>query len=116
RHLLALARRADFPLGAATRDRHPGLAPALLHAITDAADPEQAARLLAAFFARLATPSVYAKAMADDLQVVRRLVGLFGASAFLGEKLVYHPELIESFLLTKGPPTTERVRQEVEDE
>ncbi len=116
RQLLALARRPDFPLGATTRDRHPGLAPMLLHAIADAADPEQAARLLAAFFARLGTPSVYARAMAEDDQVVRKLVGLFGASAFLGESLVYHPELVESVLFAKGVPTPALARRTVDEE
>ena len=114
RHLLALARRPDFPLGATTRDRHPELASILLEALADAADPEQATRLLAAFFTRLATPSVYARAMADDKQVVRKLVGLFGASAFLGESLVFHPELVESVLFAKGLPTPERARRQVD--
>ncbi|HSO37618.1 MAG TPA: bifunctional [glutamate--ammonia ligase]-adenylyl-L-tyrosine phosphorylase/[glutamate--ammonia-ligase] adenylyltransferase, partial [Labilithrix sp.] len=116
RHLLALARRPDFPLGATTRDRHPELASTLLEALADAADPEQASRLLAAFFTRLATPSVYARAMADDKQVVRKLVGLFGASAFLGESLVFHPELVESVLFAKGLPTPERALRQVEAE
>lgn len=116
RHLLALARRPDFPLGGATRDRYPSLAPALLHATADAADPEQAARLLASFFSRLATPGVYAKAMGDDLQVLRKVVGLFGASAFLGEKLVYHPELVESVLFAKGAPSAESARRDIEEE
>ena len=116
RHLLALARRPDFPLGATARDRHPELASTLLEALADAADPEQATRLLAAFFTRLATPSVYARAMADDKQVVRKLVGLFGASAFLGESLVFHPELVESVLFAKGPPTPERARRHVDAE
>ena len=116
RHLVALARRPDFPLGATTRDRHPELASILLEALADAADPEQAARLLAAFFTRLATPSVYARAMADDRQVVRKLVGLFGASAFLGESLVFHPELVESVLFAKGLPTPERALRHVDAE
>jgi glutamate-ammonia-ligase adenylyltransferase len=116
RHLLALARRPDFPLGATTRDRHPGLARTLLEALADAADPEQAARLLAAFFARLLTPTVYTRAMADDVQLLRKLVGLFGASAFLGEALVGHPELVESVLFVKGAPTPERARREVDVE
>ena len=116
RHLLALARRPDFPLGATTRDKHPGLCRALFEAIADAADPEQAARLLAAFFGRLATPSGYARAMAEDRQVLRRLTGLFGASAFLGEALVYHPELVESVLFAKGVPTPEAARREVDAE
>jgi len=116
RHLLALARRPDFPLGASTRDKYPELAVALVEALSDAADPEQAARLLAAFFTRLATPSVYARAMAEDLHVLRRLVGLFGASAFLGESLAFRPELVDSVLFTKGAPTPESTRRDVEVE
>jgi glutamate-ammonia-ligase adenylyltransferase len=116
RHLLALARRPDFPLGATARDRHPELAPHLLEALADAADPEQATRYLASFFTRLQTPGVYARAMADDRQVVRKLVGLFGASAFLGESLVFHPELVESVLFAKGPPTPDRARRHVDEE
>ncbi|MCW5838177.1 MAG: bifunctional [glutamate--ammonia ligase]-adenylyl-L-tyrosine phosphorylase/[glutamate--ammonia-ligase] adenylyltransferase, partial [Labilithrix sp.] len=116
RHLLALARRPDFPLGASTRDRHPVLAATLLEALSDAADPEQAARLLASFFSRLSTPSVYARAMAEDTHVLRRLVGLFGASSFLGEALVYRPELVDSVLFTKVPPTAESTRLDVDVE
>jgi glutamate-ammonia-ligase adenylyltransferase len=116
RHLQALARRPDFPLGASTRDRHPDLAAALLRALSDAADPEQAARLLGQFFSRLMTPSVYAKAMAEDTHVLRRIVGLFGASAFLGEALVYRPELMESIVFQKIPPTPAIARSDVDDE
>jgi glutamate-ammonia-ligase adenylyltransferase len=116
RHLLALAVRPDFPLGATTRDRHPELALQLLEALADAADPEQATRLLVAFFARLQTPGLYARAMAEDRQVVRKLVGLFGASAFLGETLAFHPELVESVLFAKGLPTPERARRHVDAE
>lgn len=116
RHLLALARRPDFPLGVSTRDRHPVLAVTLLEALADAADPEQAARLLAAFFSRVPTPSIYARAMAEDTHVLRRLVGLFGASAFLGEALVYRPDLVDSVVFAKVAPTPEIARNEVDAE
>jgi glutamate-ammonia-ligase adenylyltransferase len=116
RHLLALARRPDFPLGVKTRDNHPGLVAALLQALCDAADPEQAARLLGSFFSRVPTPSIYARAMAEDPLVLRRLVGLFGASAFLGEALVYRPELVDSVLFAKGAPTPEIAGNEVDAE
>lgn len=114
RHLLALARRPDFPLGATTRDKHPVLAATLLEALSDAADPEQAARLLASFFSRVPTPSVYVRPLAEDTHVLRRLVGLFGASAFLGEALVYRPELVDSVLFTRVVPTVEATRRDVE--
>jgi glutamate-ammonia-ligase adenylyltransferase len=116
RHLLALGRRADFPLGTNTRDKYPVLAATLLEALSDAADPDQAARLLGSFFARLTTPSIYARAMAEDLHVLRRLVGLFGASSFLGEALVFRPELVDSVLFTRGVPSIESTRSDVDAE
>ena len=116
RHILALARRPDFPLGASSRDKYPQLAPVLLEALSDAADPEQAARLMATFFARLPTPSVYAHALADDPRAARRLSSLFGASAFLGESVVAHPELVDQLLFGRGAPTPESSRHAVEEE
>ncbi len=116
RHLIALARRPDFPLGAASRDRLPQLAPVILEALADAADPEQATRLMAAFFARLMTPSVYARALADDLRAARRLASLFGASVFLGQSMVSRPELADRLLFGRGVPTSTSVRQQVGEE
>jgi glutamate-ammonia-ligase adenylyltransferase len=116
RHLLALARRPDYPLGATTRDRFPDLAPVLVEALSDAADPEQAARLMATFFARLGTPSVYARALAEDPRATRALVGLFGASAFLGASMVGHPELADRLLFGRGAPTPESARGAIDEE
>ncbi|HEY2514280.1 MAG TPA: bifunctional [glutamate--ammonia ligase]-adenylyl-L-tyrosine phosphorylase/[glutamate--ammonia-ligase] adenylyltransferase [Polyangiaceae bacterium] len=116
RHLLALARRPDYPLGATTRDKYPDLAPVILEALSDAADPEQAARLMATFFARLGTPSVYARALAEDPRAARALVALFGASAFLGASMLGHPELADRLLFGRGAPTPESARQAIEDE
>jgi len=113
RHLLSLARRPDYPLGSSARDRHPGLATRLVEAIADAADSEQAARLLGVFLNRLHTPSVYVRAMADDPCVIRKLVGLFGASLFLGESLAFHPELADSLWVSKTPPTPERAARQL---
>jgi glutamate-ammonia-ligase adenylyltransferase len=116
RHVLALARRPDYPLGTSTRDRFPELGPVLIEALSDAADPEQATRLLAAFFARLSTPSLYAKALAEDSRATRRIAGLFGASAFLGESMVGYPELVDRLLFNRSTPTEESARRAVEEE
>ena len=116
RHLLALARRPDYPLGAATRDKFPELAPVLVEALEGAADPEQAARLMATFFARLGTPSVYARALAEDSRAVRALVGLFGASAFLGASMIGHPELADRLLFGRGAPTPESAAEAIDEE
>lgn len=114
RHLLALARRPDHPLGASTRDRHPDLAPELLAAIGGAADPEQATRLLVSFFARFASPGAYARALAANRQALRRLVTLLGASAFLGQTLAAHPELVDTALFAKGVRSAESATRDVE--
>jgi glutamate-ammonia-ligase adenylyltransferase len=116
RHLLALAKRPDMPLGAKTRDAHPDLARILIDALADTADPEQATRLLAAFFARFVTPSIYARALADDPRAATRLASLFGASAFLGESLVAHPELLDRLLFGRGTPTPATARAAVLEE
>ncbi len=116
RHLLTLARRPDGPLGSATRDRDPAFVDALLHALADAADPEQAARLLATFFARLSTPGVYIRALADDPHLVRALSSLLGASAFLGEALAGHPDLVDRVVYARGVPTADVVRVQLDEE
>jgi glutamate-ammonia-ligase adenylyltransferase len=116
RHLLALARRPDGPLGSQTRDRQPEFAAALTLAIGDAADPEQAARLLASFFGRLLTPSVYVRALADDARAMRRVVNLLGSSAYLGESAVRRLELFDRLIFTRDLPSAASARETVADE
>ncbi len=116
RHLLELARRPDSVLGAATREKSPELAANLVRALTGAADPEQAARFMARFFARLSTPSVYARALSEEPWALRRLVNLFGSSAFLGEAIVGHPDLADRLLFGRGAPGVPSARLAVEEE
>jgi glutamate-ammonia-ligase adenylyltransferase len=116
RHLMTLAARPDYPLGATTRDREPALAARLVSALADAADPEQASRLLAAFFARLATPGAYIRALADNPRLVRALCSLLGASVVLGNATVGHPDLLDSILFARGAPTPDLARAQMEQE
>jgi glutamate-ammonia-ligase adenylyltransferase len=116
RHLVALASRPDLPLGASTRDRHPAFGGRLVDALSDAPDPEQAARLLAAFFARLVTPGTYVRALTDEPRLVRAVCSLLGASAFLGETLVAYPDLVDRVLFTWAPPTPEVAAEQVDIE
>jgi glutamate-ammonia-ligase adenylyltransferase len=116
RHLLGLARRPDGPLGAATRDRDPAFARRLIEALADSADPEQAARLLASFFARLVTPGTYLRDLTEEPRLVRALCSFLGASAFLGETLVAHPDLVDHVLYTRQVPTPAAARALVDEE
>jgi len=116
RHLLALARRPDAPLGGATRDRLPHFGPELVRSISEAADPEQAARFLVGFFSHLAIPSVYARALADEPHSLRRMTNLFGASSFLGAVIVGHPELSDEILFRRGLPGVGDAERAVDEE
>jgi glutamate-ammonia-ligase adenylyltransferase len=116
RHLRALARRPDGPLGGATRERDRSFTHVLVAALADSADPEQGARLLAAFFGRLATPGVYVRALAEAPHLLRALVSLLGASAFLGESVVGHPELVDRIVFARGSPTAEVAREQLREE
>jgi glutamate-ammonia-ligase adenylyltransferase len=116
RHLLVLARRPDDPLGSGTRERYPRFARFVVEALADAADPEQAARLLAVFFARMATPGVYIRPFAEEPRTVRSLCTLLGASAFLGEALIAHPDLVDRVVYAHGVPNAEVARAQLEEE
>ncbi len=116
RHLLALARRPDGPLGATTRDKDAPFAHLLVDALAGSAEPEQAARMLGAFFSHLATPGLYVRALADDPRVVRALASLLGASVFLGEAMVGHPDLADRIVYARGVPTPDVARAQVDEE
>jgi glutamate-ammonia-ligase adenylyltransferase len=116
RHLLALARPPHSPLGATTRDTDPAFARRLVGALADAADAEQATRLLAAFFGRFVTPGAYVRALADDPFRVSAVCSLLGASAFLGETLAAYPDMADLVFFARGVPSTELARAQVEEE
>ncbi|APR80376.1 Glutamate-ammonia-ligase adenylyltransferase [Minicystis rosea] len=114
RDLFELSRHPDAPLGGRTREQFVELAEAVLEAVVDAADPEQAARYLRIFFARVKRPGVYIKLLGDDTRAVRRLVEALGASAFIGDALANNPERGDVVLFARGAPTPHMARAEVD--
>ncbi|HHH31667.1 MAG TPA: bifunctional [glutamate--ammonia ligase]-adenylyl-L-tyrosine phosphorylase/[glutamate--ammonia-ligase] adenylyltransferase, partial [Polyangiaceae bacterium] len=115
RDLLELARQhPDGLLGARTRERHRALTETLLDAVSDAADPTQAARYLRGFAARTWPPAVYTKMLADDPSAMRRLCTVLGGSAFVGEAVASRPELADLVLFEQGTPTPADARAEIE--
>jgi glutamate-ammonia-ligase adenylyltransferase len=113
RDLFELSRHPDAPIGGRTREQFATLAEAVLEAVVDAADPEQAARYLRIFFARVKRPGVYIKLLGDDVHAVRRLVEALGASAFIGDALVNNPEMGDVVLFARSAPTPDVARAEV---
>lgn len=116
RDLRTLARRPDDLLGGSTRERFPELAPTLLDALADAADPEQAARYVRTWSARVRATGAYLGPLSEDPRALRRLVGAFGASAFLAEAIANRPELGDSVIFSRTTPTPALARGELERE
>ncbi len=109
-HLASLARRPDSLLGELSRERYPELSDQVLDAIAQSADPDLAARTLRSFFGRFFSPGPYVSALAEDVIALRRLVTVFGASAFVGEAVVSRPDLADVILFGGGaPPDAARV-------
>jgi [glutamine synthetase] adenylyltransferase / [glutamine synthetase]-adenylyl-L-tyrosine phosphorylase len=103
-HLLRLGRHANSPLGPVAREQSPELGATLLREAMQAADPDMALRFLAEFFTHLGGPLGYDRVLAENPTLVRRMVGLFGASATLSSALVAHPEEVDEALVLGGAP------------
>ncbi len=113
RDLFETARKPDGPLGVRTREQSRDLASTLLDALSDTADPRQAARYLRGFVARLPHPSVYTKLLSADPAAVRRLITVLGGSAFVGEVVAARPELADLVLFEPELVDCEAARVEV---
>jgi len=59
---------------------------------------------------------VYSRVLASDPWATRRMASLFGASAFLGEAVAFHPELADGVLFQRGVPDPARARAAVKVE
>ena len=103
-HLKRLARFPESPLGPLTRERHPALGPRVIDEIAEAADPLEALRSSADFFARLRGFDL--GVFEREPRLLRRMIGLFGASPVLSRALVGHPD--EIALLVLAEPIDER--------
>ncbi|MFW5876318.1 MAG: bifunctional [glutamate--ammonia ligase]-adenylyl-L-tyrosine phosphorylase/[glutamate--ammonia-ligase] adenylyltransferase [Myxococcota bacterium] len=109
-HLLRLGRHANSPLGPVTRETIPELGATLLNEVAEAANPDMALRFLADFFTRLGGPLGYDRVLVENPTLVRRMVGLFGASGTLSSALVTHPEEVDEALVLGAAPGLEAIR------
>jgi [glutamine synthetase] adenylyltransferase / [glutamine synthetase]-adenylyl-L-tyrosine phosphorylase len=108
-YLLRLGRHANAPFGPVARERAPELGATLLREAMHAADPDMALRFLADFFARVGGPLGYDRVLTENPTLVRRMVGLFGASATLSTALVSHPEEVDEALVLGGAPSVDHI-------
>lgn len=117
---LASVQRLRRVLGAARLEEGPGpsaIALQLLQGAARSPDPDQALFYLAEFARALSVPAGYLRLLHQRPAVARRLLDLFGQSAYLSAELVRTPELLDQLVswdaeaLHKPP---ERIRSELD--
>ena len=117
---LASVQRLRRVLGSARLEEGPGpsgIALQLLQGAARSPDPDQALFFLAEFASGLSVPAGYLRLLHQRPPVARRLLDLFGQSAYLSAELVRSPELLDQLVswdaeaLHKPP---ERIRSELD--
>jgi glutamate-ammonia-ligase adenylyltransferase len=117
---LAAVQRLRRVLGAARLEEGPGpsaIALQLLQGAAQSPDPDQALFYLAEFASALSVPAGYLRLLHQRPPLTRRLLDLFGQSAYLSAELVRTPELLDQLVswdaeaLHKPP---ERIRAELD--
>jgi [glutamine synthetase] adenylyltransferase / [glutamine synthetase]-adenylyl-L-tyrosine phosphorylase len=114
--MLSLVSRPDVLLGTVARETAPDHVEAILDALVESADPEQAARCLCAWSAHRSFRPVLASAMREPPTLMRRFITALGGSAFLGDMVVRQPELAEHVLFSRGMPSAQGAAQAVHRE
>ena len=102
-HLARMARPKESPFAPIGHAAHPRLAVELLEDISNAADPDAALVGLSDFMLRGGV--TFARWLADEHRLRRRLVGLFGASPGLGKELNLRVEILGELIQASGPAT-----------
>jgi [glutamine synthetase] adenylyltransferase / [glutamine synthetase]-adenylyl-L-tyrosine phosphorylase len=74
------------------------LAPALLAAIRKASDPDQALAHMAELVSAIGARTSFLSLLEQNPETLRLLVGLFGASRYLSNFFLRHPELLDSLV------------------
>jgi len=97
-HLWALAQRPEGWLSAVSREREPQGAQHLLEALAGAPDPTLAARHLRHLFGSSRQLESYWRLLLADARAANRLLHALGASDFVAEALLRHPDLLEAVM------------------
>ena len=97
-HLLVLALRPDSLLGEKNRQDHPTTSEGVVDALVSAADPEQAVRYLRLLLSKVQNHNAYVSSLLSRPGTLNGIVAALGSSAFIGNTLLAHPEMIEGLL------------------
>ncbi len=114
--LIELGALPDGLLGAMTAEVNWQHVDALLDALIHCADPEQAAKCLGVWSGHRTFKTVHASVLRAPPAVLRRFVTALGGSAFVGDLVVGHPEIVHHVLFSRGMPSAEAAARAVDRE
>ncbi|WP_020677424.1 bifunctional [glutamate--ammonia ligase]-adenylyl-L-tyrosine phosphorylase/[glutamate--ammonia-ligase] adenylyltransferase [Geopsychrobacter electrodiphilus] len=91
------------------------LAPLLLSALLDSPNPDQALSNLEAFLDRLHSRASFFALLAENPEIVKLLVSLFGSSQMLSRIFIQRPELLDTMVSRAGAVSVKPQAQMVEE-
>ncbi|NVO01023.1 MAG: bifunctional [glutamate--ammonia ligase]-adenylyl-L-tyrosine phosphorylase/[glutamate--ammonia-ligase] adenylyltransferase, partial [Geobacteraceae bacterium] len=91
------------------------IAPLLLKEIFASPDPDMAMSNLERFLSAVGTRSTFYALLAENREVLKLIISLFGMSEFLSKIFIGHPELLDS-MVSKTLASSFKDREQMEDE
>jgi glutamate-ammonia-ligase adenylyltransferase len=91
------------------------IAPLLLQEVFDSPEPDMALHNLERFLGALRARATFFALLAENREIIKMLVSLFGTSQFLSRIFIQHPEILDS-LVSRSYAVTSKERQAMERE
>ncbi|KIH76094.1 glutamate-ammonia-ligase adenylyltransferase [Geoalkalibacter ferrihydriticus] len=94
------------------------IAPLLLQEVVDSPEPEMALNSLVRFLGALRARSTFYSLLAENREIIRMLVNLFGTSRFLSRIFIQHPEILDVLVSRQAAvirKNVERLRSDLQE-
>ncbi len=91
------------------------IAPLLLQEVLDSPEPDMALHNLERFLGALRARATFFALLAENREIIKMLVSLFGTSQFLSRIFIQHPEILDS-LVSRSYAVTSKERRMMERE
>jgi len=91
------------------------IAPLLLQEVLDFPEPDMALKNLERFLAGLHARATFYALLAENLQIPKLLISLFGTSQFLSRNLIQHPEILD-MLVARAHAVARKERGTMEED
>ncbi len=91
------------------------IAPLLMQEVADSPEPDMALNNLERFLGALRARGTFFALLAENREIIKVLISLFGTSQFLSRIFIQHPEILDS-LVSRSYAVSFKEQQELEDD